>query len=124
MIEWQAITREALLARVAQGVARMEPAELRLWKMMRIDPVKWSQDPYGREGEGFWVVALIGSSVIWYNDIEDGFNRSHYETHGAIRDYWCNQDELDVAVKYLVNAMDHEADLVGMGTPQILWRSP
>jgi hypothetical protein len=121
MIDWQPIGREALLARVAQGVARMGPAERRLWTMMRIEPVKWRQDPYGRDGEGFWVVGLIGASVIWYNDIEDGFNRSKYATHGEIQDYWCNQDELEVAVNYLVSALEHGADLVGLGVPSVLW---
>jgi hypothetical protein len=121
MVDWQPIAREALLERVAQGVARMEPAERRLWMMMRIEPVKWRQEPYGRDGEGFWVVGLIGTSVLWYNDIEDGFNRSKYANHGEIQDYWCNQDELDVAVKYLVSALEHGADLVGMSVPPVRW---
>ena len=121
MIEWTPITREALLERIAQGVARMLPEELRLWKMLRIEPVKWSQDPYGKDGLGFWVVGLIGSSVIWYNDIEEGFNRSRFKTPGEIEDYWCNQDELEITVRNLVSAMEREADLVEMETPQIRW---
>jgi hypothetical protein len=121
MVEWTPISKEALLERIAQGEARMQSAELRLWKMMKIEPVKWRQDPYGTDGSGFWVVGLIGSSVIWYNDVEDGFNRSKYMEHGEIQDYWCNQDELDTAVKYLMNAMDHDTDLVGMRTTQIRW---
>lgn len=121
MVDWKPISKEALLQRVAQGEARMQAEELRLWKMMRVEPVKWRQDPYGTEGQGFWVVGLIGISVIWYNDIEDGFNRSRSTRHGEIQDYWCNQDELDTAMKYLVSAMDHDADLVGMGTPVIRW---
>lgn len=124
MCEWRPITKRALLERIAQGVARMAPEELRLWKMMRVEPVKWSQDPYGRDGQGFWVVGVIGSSVIWYNDIEEGFNRSKYSTHGEIQDYWCNQDELEVAVKYLLNAIDHDADLVAMGAPEARWGTP
>ena len=27
----------------------------------------------------FWVVGLIGRTVIWYNDIEEGFNRSAFD---------------------------------------------
>lgn len=121
MIDWKPITKEALLARVAQGVARMEPAERRLWSMLRVEPTKWKQEPYGREGTGFWVVGLIGSSVIWFNDIEDGFNRSKYTTHGEILDYWCNQDELDATVQYLLSALDHDVDLVGIKVPEISW---
>lgn len=28
---------------------------------------------YGDEGNGFWVVAIYGKNIIWYNDIEDGY---------------------------------------------------
>lgn len=94
MPDWQPISKEALLKRVSQGEARMTPAELRLWNAIRVEPLKWKQDPYGRQGEGFWVVALIGQTVIWYNDLEEGFNRSRYSTYGTIDDYWCNQDGL------------------------------
>ena len=123
MVEWHPISKDALLQRIAQGVARMSPAELRLWKAIRIEPSKWSQDPYGRDGQGFWAVAVIGSSVIWFNDIEDGFNRSRYNTFGEVQEYWCNQDELDTAIKYLMSAMEHDADLVGMSKPQFRWNN-
>lgn len=121
MVDWLPISKEALVERVAQGVARMEPAERRLWAMIRIEPQKWAQDPHGRAGQGFWAVGLIGTSVIWFNDVEDGFNRSKYTTHGEIEDYWCNQDELDVTMKFLLSALEHDADLVGMKVPEIRW---
>lgn len=112
MVEWEPISQAALRARVAQGVARMSPAQLRLWEVIRIEPVKWRQRPYGDQGAGFWVVAIIGSTVLWFNDIEDGFNRSRYSAYGLIDDYWCNQDELELAVQYLGNAIEQGTDLV------------
>ena len=99
MVEWHPITAEALASRVKQGLARMSERERSLWEAIRIEPEKWKQDPYGNNGDGFWVLAVIGRSVIWYNDIEDGFNRSCYSTYGRIDDYWCNQDELEVTVR-------------------------
>jgi len=44
-------------------------------------------------------------TVNWYNDIEEGFNRSGYSTYGTIDDYWCNQDELELTAQYLMNAI-------------------
>lgn len=111
-IEWEPITESALLARIAQGEARMSQSQLRLWSAIRVDPAKWQQHPYGDPGAGFWVVALVGQTVIWYNDIEDGFNRSRYSAYGTIDDYWCNQDELELAVQYLMNALERGADLL------------
>jgi len=117
MIEWKPIAESALLARVSQAEARMTPAQRRLWEAVKIPPEKWQQDPYGNAGNGFWVVALIGSTVIWYNDIEDGFNRSHYSAYGQIEDYWCNQDELEVTMTYLMNSLNSGTDLVRMRKP-------
>lgn len=35
---------------------------------------------------------------LWFNDIEDGFNRSKYSDFGKIDEYWCNQDRLEIAI--------------------------
>ena len=112
MVEWEPITEAALRARVAQGEARMSQQQLRLWETIRIEPEKWQQHPFGDSGGGFWVVAIVGRTVIWYNDIEDGFNRSGYVAYGMIDDYWCNQDELELTVQYLMSALERGADLV------------
>ena len=117
MVAWQAITLKALAARIAQAEARMSAAQLRLWRTIRIEPLKWQQHPFGDVGDGFWVVAVIGQTVIWYNDIEEGFNRSRYSSVGTIDDYWCNQDELDVTVQYLMNAIERGSDLLQFTKP-------
>lgn len=75
----------------------------RLWEVIKIDPTKWQQTPYGTQGGGFWVVAIYGSTVIWFNDIEDGFNRSAWSMPGVIDDYWCNQDELQWTIQHVLN---------------------
>jgi len=112
MIEWSPISKQALDDRIAQGIARMSAAQRHLWNAIRIDPEKWRQHPYGDNGDGFWVVAIVGRTVLWYNDIEEGFNRSRYSTYGTIDDYWCNLDELEVAVQYLLTALERGTDLV------------
>jgi hypothetical protein len=94
----------------------MTSAQQRLWNAIRIDPEQWQQHPYGDAGAGFWTVALIGRTAIWYNDREDGFNRSVYSTYGVIDDYWCNQDELNVTVEYLANALSAGRDLAAIGS--------
>lgn len=82
----------------------MNPLERKFWDSVCIDPEKWQQNPFGNAGGGFWAVALIGRIVVWYNDIEDGFNRSRYLSYGTIpaNEYWCNQDRLEVQVRQLM----------------------
>jgi hypothetical protein len=112
MVEWQPIPLPALLDRIAQGRARMRDAHRRLWDSVRIAPERWQQHPYGDAGGGFWVVGLIGRVAIWYNDIEEGFNRSTWSTYGAIDDYWRNDDELDVTIGYVADALAGGPDLL------------
>ena len=68
---------------------------LNFWNLIKIEPQKWQEKEYGEEGGGFWVVAIFGNEVIYYNDIEEGFNVSPYEIYGHIKEYWCNQSELN-----------------------------
>ena len=111
MLDWKPISESALLNRIKGSYARMPLEHKRLWDAIRIEPIKWQQHPYGDAGGGFWVVAVIGRTVIWYNDIEEGFNRSVYTTPGEIADYLCNDDELEVTVAYLANVMSGGHDL-------------
>lgn len=89
---------------------RMSLPQRRFWEAIRIEPQKWASHPYGDLGGGFWAVALVGQTVVWFNDIEDGFNRSHYTTHGTIGAYWCNQDQLEWTVQHILNAIESGSD--------------
>ena len=116
MEDWEPISADALLARISQGYARMTQAQQRLWDAIRINPEKWQQHPYGDAGVGFWTIGLIGRTAIWFNDIEEGFNRSVYSAYGVIDDYWCNNDELEVTVQYLSSALNGGQDLAQIGS--------
>lgn len=102
-MDWQPITELEVWDKILQGESRMNPDQSRLWSAIKILPQKWQQTSYGTEGNGFWVVAILGELVLWFNDIEDGFNVSRYKNYGEIEEYWCNQDELEWAVQSLLN---------------------
>jgi len=51
------------------------------------------------------VVGLIGRKVVWYNDIEEGFNRPGYDRYGTISDYYCNQDDLEIAIQGVIRVL-------------------
>jgi hypothetical protein len=74
--DWTPIAIEELRDVIRVGERELDQSALRLWESIRIDVTKWQLHPWGDEGNGFWVVGLIGSNVLWYNDIEDGFNWS------------------------------------------------
>lgn len=112
-MEWKPISEERLLDLINASRSRMNPLERRFWEAIAVYPKKWQQSPYGDHGNGFWAVAIIGRIVVWYNDVEDGFNRSTYSEYGVIpeNEYWCNQDDLELQVKQLMDvvATGHES---------------
>ena len=74
---------------ILRGELKLSGELLNFWNLIKIPPQKWQEDEYGYEGGGFWVVAIFGNSVIYYNDIEEGFNVSPYINYGHISEYRC-----------------------------------
>ena len=111
-MDWTPCIEEELATLIADGVAAMNARGRALWDLIRIPPAKWQLRPWGDKGGGFWVVGILGQQVVWYNDIEGGFNVSCYETPGLIAEYWCNQDELQhttaATPQYFVRWCDEE----------------
>jgi hypothetical protein len=103
MSTWTPIPEATLWELMNAAWERMSLPQRRLWEAIRIDPMKWEQLPYGSMGGGFWVVGIYGQTAIWFNDIEDGFNRSRWSRPGHLDEYWCNQDQLEWTVQHVMN---------------------
>ncbi|GEJ46608.1 MULTISPECIES: hypothetical protein [unclassified Chryseobacterium] len=116
---WTPITIEEIFAKIYSAEKDFNGNLLNFWDLIKIYPEKWDEVDYGREGGGFWVVGLIGRRVIYYNDIEEGFNISEYSTYGTIDDYYCNQDDLNVAVLSLYGLITFGGRIIGQAGPPI-----
>ncbi len=101
MTEWKPLSLNELYDKIQKTETDLNGELGNFWQLIKIDPSKWAEKEYGVEGGGFWAVAICGTKVIWYNDIEDGFNISDYKTFGQIEKYYCNQDELSWTVTRL-----------------------
>ncbi len=86
-MQWKPISEASLLDKVNSDWDRMTPPERHFWETIRIEQSKWQCSPWGDQGQGFWAVAVLGSLVVWYNDIEQGFNCSRYHTFGEFSEY-------------------------------------
>lgn len=100
---WLPITLADLEQIVARELSECSRDERDLFRRASVAPAKWRQVPWGEEGGGFWAVAVQLDRVLWYNDIEHGFNVSRFEVYGEIpgNEYWCNQDVLGWALSRL-----------------------
>lgn len=113
MEKWTPITLNELFDEIQKTETDLSGQFWNFWELIKIDPVKWNEKDYGNMGGGFWVVAICGTKVIWYNDIEEGFNISTYKTIGEIDEYWCNQDELNIAVKKMFELITFGGNISG-----------
>jgi hypothetical protein len=51
-----------------------------------------------RKKENVVVVARRENEVIYWEEVEEGFNVSPIDSDGQILEHWCNQDELGLAL--------------------------
>jgi hypothetical protein len=100
---WKPISLEDLQALVSRELADCTAEARVFFSHVSFAPTKWRQSPWGDEGGGFWAIATNENRVLWYNDIEDGFNVSRFSERGNIPtgEYWCNQDPLKWAIPRL-----------------------
>ena len=111
-MSWEPISEAGLWDEIISAEGRMSLQVLRLWEAIKIRPEKWAEQTYGTAGRGFWVVAIIGNRVIWFNDIEEGFNCSSYTTAGTLAEYFCNQDQLEIAVQNILTIIKTGKDSI------------
>jgi len=88
---WSPITESGLINLLSQAIAGMDTGIQTFWHMVQLPkPELWQQHPWGDEGCGFWVLAVMGKRCIYYNDITQGFCLGNFSKWGVIDDY---QDE-------------------------------
>lgn len=117
MKEWKPISESELYDKIQNTETNLNGELWNFWQLIRINPEKWKEKKYGDEGGGFWVVAICGRKVIWYNDIEEGFNISDYKTYGEIDGYFCNQDVLSFSVTRLFDLVKFGGNIIGQSSP-------
>ncbi len=77
-MSWEPISRELLQDIIANELGEATPEEREQFARAAVTLTKWQLSPWGDLGGGFWVVAVMDDRVLWYNDIEEGFNVSRF----------------------------------------------
>ena len=114
MKEWEPISLSELFDEIQKTEKDLDGELKNFWDLIKIDPIKWEEKEYGEMGGGFWVVAICENKVMWYNDIEEGFNISDYKTFGKIKYYSCNQDDLIWSLTKLFDLLKFGREIVGI----------
>ncbi len=103
MDTWQPISTEELDAVLAAQIGDCSPAQQELFERCKITPYL---APINRLGnaEAVFVVARAGDLVLYYEDVEEGFNISTLSPDGSIATPGYEQWELGRALGHLAAA--------------------
>ena len=93
MTEWTPISNEALVSLVSEQLRSCSPQHRATFSRYR---VPFYKVPIHRLGsaEEVYVVAETPKGLIYYEDVEEGFELGRLGTDGAIHSQGCNQYEL------------------------------
>lgn len=97
MEEWQLATVNDVREIVHRDLAACDAEQTATFEKYSVEPYVAPIIRHERM-EGVVVVARKGNDVIYWEDIEEGFNVSPIDREGKILEHWCNQDELAFAL--------------------------
>jgi hypothetical protein len=90
-------TIEVVNKLVADDLSLCDPQQIATFKQYAVQPYLAPIVRYGNI-ESVVVVARRGNEVIYWEDVEEGFNASPIDADGRILEHRCNQDELGLAL--------------------------
>jgi hypothetical protein len=98
MRAWKPISLGELQKELVRQLAECAPAQLEAWERYRVEPFRVLIMRAGMPEQVF-VVAQKDREVMYYEDVEEGFNVSRLTAEGGILAPGHNQDELRVALR-------------------------
>lgn len=90
---WQPVSLAELQELVSKELQRCTQNQKEAFTLFR---VPFYQVPVHRFGkrESVWVVAKLPSALLYYEDVEEGFELGILDEDGALQDHGCHQYEL------------------------------
>jgi len=113
------LTLRELESMIAEGLVGVDDAVCDAWEAMRISPVRWQCSPWGDDRDGLWVIAEHDGMVVYYNEVEGGFNTSPFAERGVIAEYYCNQNSFHEFLGSLPEAREPDCWPASNGARQV-----
>jgi hypothetical protein len=109
-MEWKPASVEEVKAIIQGDLARCDSEQLVAFRRYAVVPYVAPIQRYG-ELESVIVVARNGHEVVYWEDVEEGFNVSQVARDGQIIEHHCNQDELGLALNAWINGRKRTTQL-------------
>ena len=94
---WRPATIEDVKEVLKLDLKECNPQQITTFQQYSVDPYFASILRYGKR-EQVVVVAEKSGEVMYWEDVEEGFNISPVGPNGNILEHWCNQDDLGIAL--------------------------
>jgi hypothetical protein len=107
-MEWRPATVDGVKEIVKRDLAECDDHQIATFRQYSIEPSLVSIVRNGIVGSVV-VVARTSNEVIYWEDIEEGFNVSPIGTDGSFLEHWCNQDGLRFALNFWIEGREREA---------------
>jgi len=102
---WKPATIDEVKDILRADLKRCNPKQIEIFQQYSVEPYFAPIVRYGKE-ENVVVVAQKSDEVIYWEDVEEGFNISLAGPGGRIVEHWCNQDDLSVALNRLIQSRE------------------
>jgi hypothetical protein len=96
-MEWKPATVEAVKKIIGDDLAECDDEQIAAFKRSAVEPYLALIRRSGKMAKVI-VVARRGDEVIYWEEVEEGFNLSPVDSDGQILEQWCSQDELGFAL--------------------------
>jgi hypothetical protein len=96
-MEWKPPTVEAVKKIIQDDLPACDDEQIAAFEKYAVEPYLAPILRYGKL-ESVVIVARRGAEVIYWEDVEEGFNLSLVAPDGRILEHWCNQDDLCCAL--------------------------
>jgi hypothetical protein len=108
-MEWKRTSIEDVKKIVEEGLAESDGQQLATFRQHSVEPYRAAILRYGNL-ESVVVIAQRANEVIYWEDVEEGFNVSPI-SNGRILEHWCNQDERRHALNGWIDGRDRSTRL-------------
>jgi hypothetical protein len=99
-MSWMPISKDALENEIASQCKDISDEELAYFNKIRVPLESVKIERWGNT-ESVFVVAKAGATIIFYEDIEEGFEITELNEQGAISDYGASQFTLQQVINQL-----------------------
>ena len=115
-MDWEPATIDAVKDIVKAHLKQFNSQQIAIFRQYSVEPYFASIVRYGK-AESVVVVAQKSDEVIYWEDVEEGFNISLTGPGGHVLEHCCNQDELGVALRRLIQSRQFRTGSFGPAKP-------